>query len=166
MERTIKFQIQMKTKDLWQFSMYHSYRGMMGLFAAVFTCAALYYVIGSWTALSGSQRTAMIFVALMFPVLQPLMLYWKARKQIRQPAMQSLIGLEFKEEGLSVTQLEQEALFPWDEIGRVEQKTTMLIIYMDRIHAYLLPKEVYVDRVQELSDFLHRQLPKERLRRI
>jgi len=166
MAETIKFQIQMKVKDLWQFSMYHSYRGMVGVFAVVFTGAALYYVIASWTLLSETQRIAMIFVVLMFPVLQPVMLYWKAWKRMRQPVMQTATLLEFQEEGLKVTQQDQEALFPWDQIGRIDRKPTMLVIYMDRIHAYLIPKEVYEERLEELSDFLHGQLPKEKLTRI
>jgi len=80
--------------------------------------------------------------------------------------MQSATLLEFEEEGLKVTQQEKEALFPWDQIGRIDRKPTMLVIYMDHIHAYLLPKTVYEERLQELSDFLHGQLPKEKLRRI
>ena len=166
MKKTIKFEIQVTAKLLWRFSMYHTNRGATGLFNLIFTVAALALLVTRWGVSSGMYRFTMLFCAMIFTVLQPLMLYRKATAQARQPALKEPMALEFSEEGLLVRQMEQEAQFAWDQIGRIDKTRKMIIVYMDRIHAYLIPEELYADNLEEFTALLHEYLPKERLKRI
>lgn len=166
MEKKITFQIQVKAKDLWQFSMYHVNRGAQGLFNLIFTGAVLVVLVTGWANLSDSQRLSLVFCALIFTVLQPLMLYYKAHRQAKRPGMKDPMFLEFDETGLTVRQLDQEVVFGWDEIGRVIKKPTMMMVYMDRIHAYLIPKALYEDNEEAFAQLLHKHMPKERLKKV
>lgn len=42
-------------------------------------------------------------------------------------------------EGILIEQAEQSQQITWDQIVKVEQVEGLLIIYMGRVHAYLIP---------------------------
>lgn len=164
MEKKITFQILVNAKDLWQFSMYHVNRGAQGVFNLIFTAAVLIVLITGWKGFPDSQRLALLICALIFTVLQPLMMYYKAKHQARRPEMEKPMILQFGNDGLTVRQQEQEAVFAWEQIGRVDKKPTMTIIYVDRIHAYLIPKEFYDGKEDDFFQLLRTYMPKERLK--
>lgn len=166
MAKELCFEVKMTAKDLWQFSLYHANNGMLGIFNIIFTGASLFLVVTKWGALEPKHRVLLVFCALLFTVIQPALLYQKARKQAKLPAVQQPMRLLFSEQGLNVEQGEQKAGFTWEQIGRVDRKKTMVIVYMDRIHAYLLPNECMAGREDEFFEMVRMYLPKERRRKI
>lgn len=164
--KELELKVKIRTKDLWQFSMYHTNGGVMGVFNVLFTAAALFLLITQWGTLSSGYRVLLVACVLMFPVIQPLMLFQKAARQAKAPAVQGMMTLCFSGSGLTVMQGEQKAEFTWEQIGRVDKQPTMLVIYMDRVHAYLVPKDQTEAQQEELLALLREYLPKERRRRI
>lgn len=166
MNKELRFEVKLGVKDLWQFSMYHANAGMLGIVNLLFTLAALFLIVTRWSTLTTPYRALLVVCALMFTVWQPLLLYNKARKQAKSSAVRDPMMLTFGEEGLRVEQGEQEALFAWDQMGRLDRMPTMVILYMDRVHAYLLPKSVMGAQEEEFYEMVRVYLPKERRRRI
>lgn len=166
MEKELRFEVKLGVKDLWQFSMYHANAGMLGIVNVLFTLAALFLIVTRWGTLTTPYRALLVVCALMFTVWQPLLLYNKARKQAKGPAVKEPMILTFGEEGLRVTQNEQEAVFSWEQMGRLDKMPTMVILYMDRVHAYLLPKSVMGEQEEPFYEMVRAHLPKERRRRI
>lgn len=166
MNKELRFEVKLGVKDLWQFSMYHANAGMLGIVNLLFTLAALFLIVTRWGTLTTPYRALLVVCALMFTVWQPLLLYNKARKQAKASAVKEPMMLTFGEEGLRVEQSEQEALFAWDQMGRLDRMPTMVILYMDRVHAYLLPKSVMGEQEEEFYEMVRAYLPKERRRRI
>lgn len=166
MKKELCFEVKLDVKDLWQFSMYHANAGMLGIVNLLFTLAALFLIVTRWGMLTTPYRALLVVCALMFTVWQPLLLYHKARKQAKATAVKEPMMLVFGEEGLKVEQNGQEALFAWDQMGRLDKMPTMVILYMDRVHAYLLPKSVMGNREGEFYEMVREYLPKERRRRI
>lgn len=166
MKKELCFEVKLDVKDLWQFSMYHANAGMLGIVNLLFTLAALFLIVTRWGMLTTPYRALLVVCALMFTVWQPLLLYHKARKQAKATAVKEPMLLVFGEEGLKVEQNGQEALFAWDQMGRLDKMPTMVILYMDRVHAYLLPKSVMGNREEEFYEMVREYLPKERRRRI
>lgn len=166
MTKEIRFDIKLTTKDLWQFSMYHINSGLRGLFNVFFTLAALFMVVTRWGEMITSYRVLMVCCVLMFTVIQPLMLFQKARRQVKTPAMEQPMVLIFGEEGLHVEMGGQDIDFEWDQMGRMDKMPTQVILYMDRIHAYLIPNASLADREAEFVEMVRAHLPKERRRRI
>ncbi len=66
----VAFTVKLTAKDLWKFSLYHSNKGMLGIFNVIFSLAAIFLLVTTW---SPTQRcTGRCFVcALMFTVWQP-----------------------------------------------------------------------------------------------
>lgn len=166
MEKELRFEVKLGVKELWQFSMYHANAGMLGMVNVLFTLAALFLIVTRWGSLTVPYRLLLVVCALMFTVWQPLLLYNKARKQAKAPAVKEPMILTFGEEGLKVEQNEQEAVFTWEQMGRLDRMPTMVILYMDRVHAYLLPKSVMGAQEETFYELVRARLSKERRRRI
>ena len=47
-------------------------------------------------------------------------------------------------------------------MGRMDKKWSMTVLYMDRVHAYLLPKKVLGDQEEKFFAMAKEHLPKER----
>ena len=75
----------------------------------------------------------------MFTVWQPFLLYLKAAKQSKSPVIQNPMNLSFSREGVVVTQGTERLELIWENIGRVERIQGMMIVYMGKVRAYLLP---------------------------
>ena len=166
MKEKIKFQVQLTTKELWQFSMYHANSGLMGAFNLIFTALAFALLVIRWGSLTNGNRLLLCCCLLIFTVLQPLILYSKVRKQAKAPVIQSPMNLSFDKEGLEVEQNGQGAKFTWAQMGRIDRKPTMVEVYMDRVHAYLLPKKAMAGKEEAFYQLVREQLPKERRRGI
>ena len=162
----MEFTLQLSAKELWQFSLYHANGGMLGIFNLLFTVAAFYLLVTKWTAVTIPYRILLIVCVLLFTVWLPLLLYNKARKQAKSPAVKNPMTLSFGEDGLVVSQNGQEAEFSWDQMARMDKAHGITVLYMDRVHAYLIPKKVLGDREEAFYEMVRRHLPKERRKRI
>ena len=54
----------------------------------------------------------------------------------------------------------------WENIGRVERIRGMMIVYMDKVHAYLLPDSITGEKREALSELFLESLPAERRKKI
>nr|WP_314465632.1 YcxB family protein [uncultured Clostridium sp.] len=158
--------VRLTAKDLWKFSMYHSYRGFQGVFSFLFSAAALYVLVATWTTATLPYRTLIIVCALMFTVWQPFVLYMKAARQEKKPVIRNGMALSFSAEGIVVTQGQEKLELLWEDVIMVKRVGKLLIIYMDRIHAYLLPDSVAGEKAAELTALMKENLPPERRKRI
>lgn len=164
--RPIVIEVKLAAKDLWKFSMYHSYKGLQGLFNIIFSAAAVFLLITTWSSNSTSYRVLLIICALMFTVWQPGILYLKAARQAKAPRIQNPMTLTFDEEGILVSQGEETLSIAWENMAKVDRAGDMMILYMDRIHAYLLPDSVIGEKKTEIRGLMKEKLPPERRKRI
>ena len=158
--------VRLTAKDLWKFSMYHSYRGFQGVFSFLFSAAALYVLIATWTTSSRPYRILILVCALMFTVWQPFVLYTKAVRQAKKSAIRDGMTLSFSAEGIVVTQGQEKLELLWEDVMVVKRIGKLLIIYMDRIHAYLLPDSVAGEKAPKITALMKENLPPERRKRI
>ena len=162
----IVLDVNLTANDLWKFSMYHSNKGLLGIFNVLFSVAAIFLLLTTWNENTVMYRILLIICGLMFTVWQPSVLYLKAAKQAKAPVIKNTMTLSFSREGLVVSQGEERMELVWENIGRVESIKTMLIVYMDKVHAYLLPDRVTGDKKAALGALIKEQLPPERRKRI
>ena len=158
----MKFEINLDATYLWRFSMYHVNRGLQGIFNLLFTAAAVLCLIFARDQLSGGYIALLVVCALAFSVWQPLLLYLKSRKQAKTAGIRETLRMEFGEELVTVSQADQVQELPWDRIVKLIRTKHMVIIYTDRIHAYLLPVSVVGERMEEFAALVRKHLPKER----
>ncbi|WP_124065234.1 YcxB family protein [Clostridium sp. E02] len=162
----IVIEVKLKAKDLWKFSMYHSYRGMQGIFSLIFSAAALYALVSTWGTTTNLYRGLLFVCVLLFTVWQPALLFLKAAKQAAKPMFRNGMTLSFLAEGINVTQGDENLFIEWGNLERVLRVRDMLILYMDRVHAYLLPDSISGDHLPALTALIKENLPPERRKRI
>lgn len=162
----IVIEVKLTAKDLWKFSMYHSYQGLQGLFNIIFSAAAVFLLITTWNSNSTPYRVLLVICALMFTVWQPGMLYLKAVRQAKTPMIQNPMTLSFDEEGILVSQGKENLPIAWENVGKVDRGKDMMILYMDRVHAYLLPDSIMGEKKADIRGLMKEKLPPERRKRI
>lgn len=163
---TCRFRIQLTAKELWHFTMYHTNKGIMGIFNVIFTAGALYLLCSNWNTATVSYKLVLFLCILMFTAWQPGLLYRKARIQAKSPMITVPMELNFSAQGMKVSQGNHSANLPWERIVRAERGPGMVILYMDKIHAYLIPSAAMEGQEQRLLTLLREHLPRERRKRI
>ncbi|MCI8889548.1 MAG: YcxB family protein [Hungatella sp.] len=165
-DQEFQFQIQVEAGDLWKFSMYHANKGYLGIFNVLFTLASLYLLITKWGSTGAGYRLLLLMCVLMFSVWQPGLLFLKAAKQAKNERLKVPVTMTFHREGFSVVQGDQSMDVTWDQVGKVAGIKGEYILYMGRIHAYLLPDRAMGEGKEQFAGFLREVLPKERLKRV
>ena len=163
---TIRFRIQITAKDLWMFSMYHSNKGYLGVFNLFFTLASLWILVTRWSDVTVAYRILLLICVLMFTVWQPALLYMKAAKQAKTKAVKEPMDMTCSKEGILIEQAGQSQEITWDQIVKVEQVRGLLIIYMGRVHAYLIPEQAAAVCRDQLLELIRANLPVERRKKI
>lgn len=165
-DKELHFHIRITARDLWGFSMYHSNKGYLGIFNVLFTLAALWLLVTRWGEFDIPYRLLLLVCVLMFTVWQPFLLYLKARKQSKGAAVKEPMDMTCSTKGFVIEQNGQRQEVAWDQIGKVEYRKGQLIIYMDRVHAYLLPERVMGEDKEKLWAMIRQAVPKERRKRV
>ena len=119
----LKFNINLNTKDLWLFSMYHSYKGLQGIFNVVFTVLWLYLLIAQYSELTFARKVLYLVFVMMFSVIQPMLLYLKSANQARSKAIKGGFLLGISDEGLQISKEEASGIFKWEDIFKNLEKT-------------------------------------------
>ncbi|MGN0435767.1 MAG: YcxB family protein [Wujia sp.] len=116
---------------------YRSFSGITGLFLSV---AALVILAIGWDKMGTSQRLIFMVVGLVFLVINPLMLAFKAFKQFKlSPSYRKPLDYLFEDDGITVSQGELKQELSWDKICRLMLTNSMLAIYTSRVHAFVIP---------------------------
>ena len=155
----MQIHVKMTEKDLFDFSMYSSYSGAMGVFNVIFTVAALVLLVVTWTWVSVYQKLLLVCCALIFTVLQPAMLHFKSKKQAQMTGFSMPINLTLTDEKIAVEQAGVTGDVLWNQVWSAVRIKSMFIIKVGPTHGYLIPNATVEGREQELIDILKKNLP-------
>lgn len=156
----IKVSMKLEVKDLYGFLMHHIYAssaGILGLVLSVGGFVGFFYMLTLDNA-NPMFIGALFMIGLMFTVIQPIITYTKAKKQVKENAQKSQDMLEYviSKRGIEVTQGELNGSSTWDEIVRIESTKNLIMMYTSKVHAYVIPKrfleehrEEYIELVRE-----------------
>ena len=164
----MRYHVKLEAMDLWRYSVYnmiHSKQGMFNIFIAVIMVALLFLRWG-WLSTNLNYIALFIIWILIFAVWQPVIAYMKAKRQIKSAEGQAALDFEFGTQEVKVSQGGQEIKFPWEKIVKIVVTRNMVIIYMDRIRAYLLPARVIGGDMGEFSRLVHKHLQEKQLKGI
>lgn len=80
----IKFKIALKVNDLYYFMMHHYYSKPAGIIGLVLSIGSLVLLITRWNVTDATAKMLYFIIALLFTVINPLMLLTKAKAQIQR----------------------------------------------------------------------------------
>lgn len=150
----LSFDINLTTSELYLFSMRHTYSGISGIFGLIISFGSLVAVGLRYKYLDKSAIAALIVIGLLFTVVQPVMLYFKARTQVkRNENIKGCLHYVFSEDGITVAQGEQQATVKWYEIRKRVVTKNAMYLYMSPVRAFIFPKSQCADKFDELVRF-------------
>lgn len=157
---SVKFEVKMTTKYMYDFMLYHQYTSFSGLLGAVIGALAL--TMGISTISKGDAQAAMpmLLVAVLFLIVTPFSMKSRAKMQVEKSEMfKNPLEYEFTEEGVYVRQDEQEVLNKWDEFSKAVSTQKSVILYISRMRAIIFPKECMGDKYEEVLKVIHTHMP-------
>ena len=82
--KDIEFDVELTAKDLYRFSMRHTYSGVSGIFGVVISLACWIILAVRFGALDTTAKLALFIIGCLFTIVQPVMLYGKSAAQAKQ----------------------------------------------------------------------------------
>lgn len=126
--------------ELWQLSMYYTYGSVVGMCNLIFTAAVIALTINKWNTVSGVWRFLLLLVCCLFTVIQPLAIWRKAEKQAAGISRDT--ELEFGDAGIRIRVGDENSVIPWTAVKKISKKPTMIILFSDTTHGYVLTNRV------------------------
>jgi hypothetical protein len=137
---SLRKSVNMTFKALYSFILNTNVRNPSGVIGILISLLALFWVVFKWNDLAANQRVAFIVVALIFTVINPALLAFKAFKQLKlNPAYKKPLVYDFTDEGIGISQGEAAQSIKWENVCRIMKTKSMVAIYTSRIHAFVIP---------------------------
>ncbi|MDO5410828.1 MAG: YcxB family protein [Lachnospiraceae bacterium] len=156
------FEVKVRTKELFGFTMYHAYSGVMGKIWLIFSVFCLGAAVFTFGDVSIQGTGALIFLGALFTVINPAMLYWKCVKRVsKTPSYQKPFCYILTKKGFSVSQGEEIGKVRWDELFQIVCRKKAVYLCLDPLHAQIISLEQLGEQAEELKEFLRTQVSRE-----
>ena len=153
---SVKFEVQMTDKYMYDFMLYHNYTHASGLMSAIagVLCFAVFF-----TKMNNGDATSSIvwlMCAILFLIINPQNMKSRAKMQVKNtPMFQKPLEYELNDQGVIVRQEEQEVINSWEEFTKAVSTGKSIILYMGRIRALILPKKCIGEQYEEVLKMIH-----------
>ena len=134
-------------RDLWQLSMYYIYGSLAGLCNIIFTVAAFALGFSRWDQAQGLMRCLIVLGCCLFTVIQPLMIYVKAKKQTAGITQYTQVTID--DNGLHIRVGNDTSDLPWNSVKRISRKPAMIIVFSDTTHGFVFTNRVLGNEKEE-----------------
>lgn len=157
--KEIEFDVELTEKELYAFSMHHAYAGISGIFGLIISLGSWLVCFLRFASLDTMARMALIIIGCLFTIVQPVMLYSKAKAQIRRNKnINAALHYRLSEEGITVSQGEQEAFVKWHEIRKRVKVSKAVYLYMSPVRAFIFPEKQCGEQYPEICRMITRQM--------
>lgn len=152
----ISVDIKIGTGDMFYFFIRHNYFCLSGIIGLCISFGAFFLFIIRFQQYEMPAKCLLIVISLLFTVVQPLQLLLKAANQIkRTPMFQEPIQYTFRSDGLELSQKDQNGVIPWEQIMKIIDTNSHMIIYITRMRAYIFPKNQMHD-LEKIKEIIYK----------
>ena len=162
---SVKFQVQMTDKYMYDFMLYHNYThasGLMSAIAGVLCFAVFLTKIGN-----GDMQSSVLWLmcSIIMLIMNPQNMKSKAKMQVKNtPMFQKPLEYEIHEAGITVRQDDQEVNNVWDDFTKAVSTSKSILLYMGRVRAIILPKECMGDQYEQVLKMIHTHIPAKKVK--
>ncbi len=152
----IELDVQLDKKTLNHFLIRNNFLRAGGVIGLLISIAAVVGLILFWKYFAVAQRVILIFLGLMFTVIQPVTLLMKGWEQLKKGAFKEPFHYTFSSGGIEVVNIAGTANVEWENIRRVVVTKDAIYIYMNSVSAFIIPRsecgEKYVPVAKMLKE--------------
>lgn len=130
----VEFDVKITAADLYDYMLSHTYSGFSGLFGSIVGALfiIMYFSVGYFLYLIAG---AVILLYI------PCSLFLRAHKQVAlNEAFKKPLHYVLTDEGVTVSQGENEMFQEWDVVYRAKSTNRSLLIYTSKVNAWIFPK--------------------------
>ena len=160
-----EFDIQINAKDLYRFNMRQAYTSSQGPISIVI--AILTFVMAGVTFSKGSIGYGILYVGIgiLFLAYIPVTLLTRSKSTMKKNAVLSgVLHYHVSDEGIAVSQGEEQGLLEWNMIYKLITTNRYVLIYSNRVSAYIIPREQVAEQYEAFSEIAHKNLESYRIR--
>lgn len=140
----IRINVKMSTNIMYNFLLHHAYSSLNGILCTILGFLAVVVGVINYTQFQQSNSVLIYIVFGLICILYlPLSLYIRAKKQVMlSPVFKKEMCYILSETGIETSQDEASTSVKWDEIFKVTSTSKSIIVYLDKMRALILPKEI------------------------
>lgn len=162
---SVKFDVKMTKKAMFDFMLYTSYTSLSGIVGVVFGGVTLF--LGVRQAMQGNYSVAATFFlfAGVFLIGNPLTLKTRSAEQVsKSPMFQKPITYELTEEGVRISQEDQSVLNEWKDFQKVVSTNQSIILYMSKVRALIFPREALGEQYSAAVKMISTHIPPKKVK--
>ncbi|MCR5788763.1 MAG: YcxB family protein [Lachnospiraceae bacterium] len=133
--------------------MYYAYASYLAVVNIVAIFSSLALLIVFWKSGEPWVRLLLLIFFSLFTVIQPLVIYMDCKKQIGVKGQEEL-SLTFNDRGLHIQAQGKTEQHPWKDIVSFTVRPTLVIVYTDGSHGYILSNRVLGDDRREFISYV------------
>lgn len=136
----VELDVELTVKDMFKFLLNSTYRKLTGIIWIIFSAVVVFVTIITWGAVPVSNSILMIILASLYTIINPTLLYLKAKKQIKySDSLANTLHYTIDDKNIKVSQKEAKERTPWNTVWKVVRYGDQVIIYVTSIRAFILP---------------------------
>ncbi|MCR5215363.1 MAG: YcxB family protein [Lachnospiraceae bacterium] len=138
-----RYQCNITTKDLWKLSMYEILHSPAIVSNLIFAVAMVIMTVKFFPQSSIWMRGILIFLCLLFPVFQPLAIYWRANKQVEK--LPEGLSLQVDPAKIQVITRADTMDIAWEKVAGVMERCNVVLLVLKTREGYMIPSSNFVN---------------------
>lgn len=157
-----KFTLKITQDDLFKSSLNYVKHSRTFFFDLIFTFAAIIATLytlftGSFYELTNIKKFLLVFCCILFPVIQPVMLYIKSGNHARR--IKDLeVTLEFDDDKITVYSANEKSEVTYENVYNFIKYKNMVVIMYDSIHGQIMPDRIFDGNKDEFYNFVSEKI--------
>ncbi len=154
----VEFDVKITAASLYDYMLAHTYSGFSGLFGSIVGALFIIYFASShvWHHLLAG-------LVILFYI--PCSLFLRAKKQAAtNEAFKQPIHYTLSDEGITVTQGENEMVQPWAAIVKASATNKSILLYTSKVNAWIFPKSDLGDKRADVIEMISTHVSPDRVK--
>lgn len=149
----VKLTVKIEAGDLYDYMLRHSYNSPAGILGSAFGAVLIIFALAS-------QRWVILVLGAVMLLYLPWTLFLRSRKQIlSNPSFQEPLQYTLDDEGLTISQGEEEAEMAWGDMYKAVSTGRSIILYTSRVNATIFPKRELGDQRAAVIEMISTHMP-------
>lgn len=161
----VEFDIKLTIKDIYRFNMYQTYSGMQGWLSVAVAILLLVKTVKTFGTVSATYTLLYALMGIVFLLYFPFFLYVRSKHSLAaSEALRETLHYAVDENGFAASQGEASGLLKWEKIYKMVATKNNVLVYSNRINAYVIPREQLGDKYAALAELANANLEKYRVK--
>ena len=147
-----RYQYQVRPSDLWQMQMYYTYSSYLSIINVICILSSIALLYSLWATAPWWLRIMLLLFLSLFTVIQPVGVYRRAKKVLNENT--DTLQLTLNDQGIEIIVGDRKEFKNWNQIQGIVLKPTLVAIYTDKNHGYILTNRILKDSKKEFRAFV------------